>query len=235
MIGSDGDIRWVQHEVIRRLGCPNGGHIDAAQAGYFHGPDGIPTVHYEGSSSGHLVVDAHDGTMLALHPQGHVQHGEAGRVVPGTEGVQVISSNRWGSYGVTGIYDGVGNRLSRFQPGFTCQCATPINWTGGACEHLLVCDGRGYRGIYDHEGHRLIDLDPLMPYDGDPFEQRFDRVNVKRAPLVDGPCDDLLIRLNSRIRILSADRPFTPGAGPGAQVYAPRRRGNVSWPSWTTV
>ncbi len=229
MIGPDGAIRWAQQEAIRRLGCPNGGHIDSSQAGWFDGPDATPTVHYQGSSSGHLVIDARDGTLLAVHPQGHAQGGEAGRVVPGTEGVQVVSSNRWGSYGVTAIYDGQGRRLSRLQPGFTCQHATPLNWTGDGIEHLLVCDGQGYRGIYDHRGRRLVDLDALIPFERDPFEQRYDRVNTQRGPLISDACDDILIRLNSRLRILSADRQFPPNT----RIYTPNRRGNVSWPAWS--
>ena len=228
-IAPDGRVIWVQEELVRRLGCLNGGHVDCSEAGWFDGPKGIPTVHYQGSSAGHVVVDARDGTMLAVHPQGHAQGGDAGRVIPGSQGVQVIACDRWGAYGVAAIYDNLGNRLSRFQAGFTSQSALPINWTGAGHEHLLICDGQGYRGIYDHLGRRRIDLEPLMPYDRDPFDQRFDRVNTLSEPILGGPCDDLLIRIGSRIRILTADRKFAPAQ----RVYSPVRRGNVSWPGWT--
>jgi len=228
MLDASGNVRWSQEEMLRRLGCLNGGHVDCAQSGYFDGPEGIPLLHYQGSSAGHVVIDARNGAILAVHPQGHSQCGNAGRVIPGSEGVQVVSSNRWGGYGVTAIYDAVGNRLSRFQPGFTCQEATPINWTGEGHEHLLVCDGQGYRGIYDHLGRRLIDLDSLIPYATGAFEQRFDRTNTLNSPMFGGPCDDLLIRIGNRIRILSAKRPFAPGT----KVYKPSRRGNVSMPGW---
>lgn len=231
LISPDGEIRWVQEEIMRRLGCPNGGHIDSAQAGYFDGPDQPPTWHVQGSSSGHLVVNAATGKMLAVHPQGHVQSGTAGWVVPGDEAVQIISSNRWGSYGVTGIYSGQGRRLSRFQPGFTCQSASPINWTGTAPEHLLVCDGQGYRGIYSWRGERLFDLEPWIPYSSDPFSQRYDRVNTLNTPIVQPYADDLLIRIGNRIRVLTAERPVAAGN----RAYTPRRQANISWPAWTTT
>ena len=231
LIDAAGKIRWAQDEVIRRLGCLNGGHVDCTQAGWFDGPEGIPTIHFQGSSAGHVVLDARDGTLLAVHPQGHSQCGLAGRVVPGTDGVQVIASNRWGSYGVTAVYDAVGNRLSRFQAGFTSQMAAPINWSGRRAEHLLVCDGQGYRGLYDHCGVRLIDLEPFIPYTQDPFTQRYDRVNTLHTPMLGGPCDDLLIRCGSRLRIVTAERRFASGT----RVYAPVRRGNASLPGYRTL
>ncbi|MCC5828317.1 MAG: hypothetical protein JJU36_02610 [Phycisphaeraceae bacterium] len=228
-IGADGRIRWVQDEVLRRLGCPNGGHVDSTQAGYFAGPNQPPTAHYQGSSAGHIVLDARDGTLLAVHPQGHAQSGHAGRIVPDYDGVAVSSSNRWGSYGVTAIYDAVGNRLGRFQPGFTSQGAKPINWAGLDYEHLLVCDGQGYRGIYDHLGRRLLDLEPWMPYTAGAFSQRYDRINTLNAPISHPACDDLLIRMGNRIRVLGAKRPLPAR---GSRKFRPQRRGNVSWPAW---
>lgn len=229
LVSLEGCIRWTQDELARRLRCPNGHHIDQTEFGHFDGPDAPATIHCQSSSAGHLVLDALTGAMIAVHPQGHVQTGNAARIVPGLEGMQVISSNRWGSYGLTAVYDGQGRRLARFQPGFTCQYAHGLNWTGAGYEHLLVCDGQGYRGIYNHLGERLIDLDPLVPYgDADAHAQRFDRVNTIRGPFLGGLCDDLLIRIGTRIRLVSADRP----AERGAPVYCPLRRGNASFPRW---
>ena len=192
-----GNLRWQQDEVIRRLKCPNGGHVDATVMGFFDGPDAPPTVHMASSSAGHNVADARTGELLAWHPQGHVQTVTTGRVMPGLPGTQVIATNRWGSYGVTGIYAGNGRRLGRIQPGFVCQSTKPVTWLPGELQHLLVCDGPGWRGIYDHTGQRLVDLDPFVPYD-DPFRQRYDRVQVWRL------ANGILLRCGTRLRILEA-------------------------------
>jgi hypothetical protein len=205
-----GRMLWKQDEVIRRLKCPNGGHVDATVMGFFDGPDAPPTVHMASSSAGHNVADGRTGELLASHPQGHVQTVTSGRVVPGRPGAQVIATNRWGSYGVTGIYAGDGRRLARFQPGFVCQSAKTIHWVPGELQHLLVVDGPGWRGIYDHTGRRLVDLDPLVPYDT-PFRQRYDRVQAWRL------ARGLLLRCGTRLRVVDshgnrADQPPRPFA-----------------------
>jgi hypothetical protein len=195
-----GEMLWKLDEVVRRLKCPNGGHVDATVMGFFDGPDAAPTVHMAASSAGHIVADARTGEILVVHPQGHVQTVTTGRVVPGAPGTQVISTNRWGSYGVTGIYAGTGRRLGRIQPGFVCQSTKPISWMPGDLQHLLVCDGPGWRGIYDHTGRRLVDLDPFVPHD-DAHRQRYDRVQVWRLGT-----GKILLRRGNQLRIVAAKR-----------------------------
>ncbi len=231
LLSADGQVIWTQEEIARRLKCPNGGHVDSSVMGYFAGPEAPPTLHLSSSSAGHIVCDARSGEILAAHPSGHAQFISAGSIVPGSEWVFPISTNRWGSYGVTRLVAPMGEMVGRFQPGFVCQSTTPLNWTGDGTELLLVLDGPGWRGIYDHQGHRLLDLDPLVPY-SDAFAQRYDRVNKRRAPLVAGdPRDTIVIRLGNRLRLIAPDRPLSPGS----RVFAPERRTNISWPGWTTV
>jgi hypothetical protein len=193
-----GEMLWKLDEVVRRLKCPNGGHVDASVMGYFDGPDAPPTVHMASSSAGHIVADARTGELLAVHPQGHVQTVTTGRIWPGEAGIQVIATNRWGGYGVTGIYTGNGRRLGRIQPGFVCQSTKPVSWAAGDLQHLLVCDGPGWRSIYDHTGRRLVDLDPFVPYD-DAHRQRYDRVQVWRLGT-----GRILLRRGNRLRIVAA-------------------------------
>jgi len=197
----NGVMRWKLDEVVRRLLCPNGGHVDASVMGFFDGSDAPPTVHLAASSAGHIVVDARTGEVLVAHPQGHVQTCSAGRVVPGESGTQVISTNRWGSYGVTAVYTGNGRRLARFQPGFSCHRVTPIHWDEGDLQHLLVVDGRGWRGIYDHKGCLKVDLDAFVPYD-DPFRQRNDQVQAWLVRVAGQSGEGILMRCGSRLRVL---------------------------------
>ncbi|MFP4106118.1 MAG: hypothetical protein ACLFVU_08510, partial [Phycisphaerae bacterium] len=231
LLSADGEVLWRQDEITRRLLVPNGGHVDSSTMGFFAGPDAAPTLQMASSSAGHLVCNARTGEMLAAHPQGHAQSVSAGCVIPGSSDVHTISSNRWGNYGVMGIYAPNGERVSRFQPGFVCQNSKPLNWTGDGLEHLLICDGPGWRGIYDHLGNRLIDLDSLVPYD-DPFAQRYDRVNVSRVALRDGdPRDVIILRRGNTIRLIGPADTLDKGS----KVFAPERRTNTSWPGWTTV
>ncbi len=225
LIDADGKILWSQEEVARRLKCPNGGHVDSSVMGFFAGQDQPPTVHMASSSAGHLVSDAGTGELIAVHPQGHVQSARAGRVVPGRQDVQVIAGCRWGSYGVMGIYAADGTRLGRFQPGFVCQNAQPVNWTGQDSELLLVCDGPGWRGLYDHTGRRLMELDSLVPYN-DAFEQRYYRVQAWRGRMFGGdPRDAIILRIRNKLRIIAPS-----GEPPAGRPLRPRRRTTVSWP-----
>lgn len=193
-----GENLWIQKEVIDRLKCPNGKHVDSTVMGFFNGMDTAPTVHMAASSAGHIVADALTGRIIAVHPQGHVQCCTSGRVIPGLQSEQVIATNRWGSYGVTAIYSGDGRRLSRFQPGFICQEVKPIWWGNSDFQYLLVVDGQGWRGIYDYQGERLIDIDPLVPYT-DRFVQRYDRVQA--WVLKDG----ILLRIGNRLRVIAPE------------------------------
>ncbi len=224
LLSADGEPMWRQDEILRRLKVPNGGHVDSSVMGFFAGPDAPPTLHMASSSAGHLVCNARTGEMLAAHPQGHAQSVSAGRVIPGSEHVYAVSSNRWGSYGVTGIFAPDGRRVSRFQPGFVCQRAVPLNWTGTGLEHLMVVDGPGWRGVYDHLGNRLIDLDSLVPHD-DAFAQRYDRVQAFRAALLDGDARDVIV-----LRIRQTLRLIRPAGDAPADAYRPVRRTNISWP-----
>jgi hypothetical protein len=226
LLDADGRELWRQEEILQRLKVPNGGHVDSSVMGFFDGSDTPPTLHMAGSSAGHMVCDARTGEMLAAHPQGHVQFVSAGRIVPGSDAVHAVSSNRWGNYGVTGIYAPDGRRVERFQPGFVCQQAQPVNWTAGDVEHLLVVDGPGWRGIYDHLGRRLIDLDQHVPCAEGAFAQRYDRVQAFRFPLMPGdPRDVIILRCRDTLRLI---RPV--GDCPGENTCCPQRRTNTSWP-----
>ncbi len=225
LLSADGETIWRQDEITRRLKVPNGGHVDSSVMGFFAGPDARPTLHMASSSAGHLVCDARTGELLAAHPQGHTQTIAAGRIVPDSDCVHAVSGNRWGNYGVTAIYEPMGTRVGRFQPGFVCQSAKPVNWLATGLEHLLVVDGPGWRGIYDHLGRRLIELDSLVPYD-DPFAQRYDRVQAFRAALRQGdPRDVVVLRVGNKLRLIAPAGEPAEGA-----TYRPVRRTNVSWP-----
>lgn len=230
LLSSTGEIIWQQDEVIRRLLCPNGGHIDSMIIGFFDGPDAPPTIHCASSSAGHIVLNARTGALLAAHPQGHAQSAGGGSVIPNTHGVQAWSVNRWSCYGVAGIYAGQSKRLRRLQAGFTYQNMVAVNWDGSGLEYLLVADARDYRGLYDHLGRRVLDLESFVP-GWDVHERRHDRLNVMVAPLLGGGCDNILLRVGTEIVILAPAITFEAGQ----RIFTPYRRDRVSWPRWTIM
>lgn len=223
-----GRIRWRQEELLKHLTVPNGGHVDASQMGPFAGPDTDPVLHCQGSSGGHLVANARTGETLIDHPQGHVQGGCAAALVPGEPGLQVAACNRWGNYGLMGIYAADGRRLARSQPNYRNDSPTSVNWDGTGTELLLLAHDPSRAGLYDYRGRRLVDLQPYLPdhytanianRERDLFTQPLGKAD---------PRDALILRFGRELRIVRPD----PDTRPTGRCYAPYRRSKVSWPGW---
>lgn len=206
LIAPDGHEVWRQEELLRRLRVPNAGHVDAAQMGFFSDDPDLPVIHMEGSSAGHLVADARDGSTLVDHPQGHVQGGCAGRFVPGEPGIQVAASCRHGNYGILAVYSGDGRRLSRFQPDYRTDCPRSIHWDGSGIELLLIANDPQRAALFDWKGRPLVPLSSLLSdtyVPTIPNKQR-DFVTV---PIGNDPRDCLLIRIGNEIRFIRPEGP----------------------------
>lgn len=226
LVSPDGGEIWRQEELLRNLRQPNAGHVDAAQMGFFCSDLSIPVIHMEGSSAGHLVADARDGSTIIDHPQGHVQGGCAARFVPGEEGLQVAASCRHGNYGILAVYSGDGRRLSRFQPDYRTDCPFSINWDGSGTELILVGKDPQRAGLYDWMGRCLVPLAPLMPDGYDPNIPNRQRDFII-SPIGADPRDCLLVRINRTIHFIR------PSGDPPRRCYKPVRRSGVSLPGWT--
>jgi hypothetical protein len=225
LFSADGKLLWQQEEVARRLKVPNAGHVDAAVMGFFGGPGDEPTVHMASSSAGHLVANARTGELLAAHPQGHVQGITAGAFVPGEQGIQVVSMNRWGNYGLTGVYAAAGRRLGRFQGDYECDAPWPVNWTADGRELILVAGEPRAVGLYDHVGRRVVDLSGLTPT-SKRFILRGKHGTRTALRLTADPRDAVILRGQGLIHIIMAGGP--PPESPRA--YVPTRRFCASLP-----
>ncbi|MGC9449976.1 MAG: hypothetical protein ACP5I4_00895 [Oceanipulchritudo sp.] len=226
LISAEGREIWRQEELLRRLKAPNAGHVDMTQMGFFCEDETIPVLHMEGSSAGHLVSDARDGSTIIDHPQGHVQGGCAARLVPGEPGIQVAASCRHGNYGILAVYSGDGRRLSRFQPDYRSDGVQPVNWDGSGIELLLIAKDPARAGLYDWRGRCLVPLTGLLPpsyLPSIPNKQR----DFVMTRIGEDPRDCLILRIHHELRFLH------PAGTPPARCYCPKRRSSVSLPAWT--
>jgi hypothetical protein len=201
LLTADGDEIWRQQDLLRRLKAPNAGHVDATQAGFFCSDPSLPVIHMESSSAGHLVVDARDGSLLAHHPQGHVQGGCAGHFVADEPGIQVAASCRHGNYGILAIYSGDGRCLSRFQPDYRTDCPQKINWDGTGTDLLVIAKDPQRAGLYDWQGRCLVPLFDMLPaaYTAEIPNKHRDFV---MKPIDDDPRDCLIVRIHNELRFI---------------------------------
>lgn len=225
LINHEGHEIWRQEELLRHLRAPNAGHVDAAQMGFFCSDPSVPVIHMEGSSAGHLVADARNGSTLVEHAQGHVQGGCAARFVPGEPGLQVAASCRHGNYGILAIYSGDGRRLSRFQPDYRTDCPASINWDGSGTELLVIAHDPRRAGFYDWKGRCLIVLNDLFPesYTANIPNKYRDFITT---PVGQDPRDCFIVRIGREMRLIR------PDGHPPARCYRPVRRSRVSLPDW---
>lgn len=225
LLGPDGAEIWRQEDLLKRLKAPNAGHVDATQAGFFCSDDSIPVIHMECSSAGHMVVDARDGSVIAHHPQGHVQGGCAGRFVPGEPGLQVAACCRHGNYGILAIYAGDGRRLSRFQPDYRTDIPHSINWDGSGTELLVIAKDPRRAGLFDWLGRCLVPLSGLLPDAYHPNIPNRHRDFISIA-IGNDPRDCLLVRIGAELRFIH------PSGNPPGRCYHPVRHSAVSLPGW---
>jgi len=230
LIDGAGKEIWRQAHLLGSLKKPNAGHVDATQMGFFASDADMPVIHLEGSSAGHTVLDARDGSLLIEHAQGHVQGGFAAKLVTDIPGLQIAASCRHGNYGILAVYTGEGERIARFQPDFLTDCPHYINWTGMGTELILVGKDPLRAGLFDVAGNCVVPLWDALPegYDKTMPNKYRDMIALPLNPTED-PRDSLVVRIHHKIRVLS---PNTPAP---KHCYAPKRFGTVSLPGWVDL
>ena len=105
------------------------------------------------------------GHLLKQNILGHVGHLGVAELDMEMQGLEVISSNKWGSKGLAHVMDAGGNFISSFLPPsgvFRCQT---VNWKGDGEEFFMTSADTIGGGLYDGNGELAV----AFPSDGHPM------------------------------------------------------------------
>ena len=123
----------------------------------------IPSLVYAAGDWGLLYYDF-NGNLLKQNVLGHVQYVSVGNFDAELTGLELVTSNYWGSDGLIHLVDSAGDVRANFLPGSgLCRCQ-PVNWKGDGEEFILASADSIQGGLYDAHGQ----LSALFPADGHP-------------------------------------------------------------------
>jgi hypothetical protein len=166
-----------------------------------------PCLVYAAGDWGQIYYDF-SGHLIKQNILGHVSHLGIAELNMELQGLEVISSNQWGSNGLAHTMDAGGNVLNGFLPEsgvFRCQT---VNWKGDGEEFFITSADTLRGGLFDGEGQLAVDF----PADGHP-------VSYYLATDLTGDARDEIILWDSReLWIYTQDD--NPRMG---NTYSPRR------------
>jgi hypothetical protein len=123
-----------------------------------------PCLVYAAGDWGLLYYDF-SGHLLKQNILGHVSHLGIADLDMEMQGLEIISSNRWGSKGLAHVMDAGGNVINSFLPQsgvFRCQT---VNWKGDGEEFFMTSADTIRGGLYDANGELAV----AFPSDGHPL------------------------------------------------------------------
>ncbi|MDF1575444.1 MAG: hypothetical protein P1P86_09660 [Bacteroidales bacterium] len=150
------------------------------------GDQRIPCLVYAAGDWGLLYYDFEDH-LLKQHILGHVSHLGVAELNLESPGLEVVTSNGWGSRGLAHVLDANGTLHTGFLPEsgeFRCQS---VNWKGDGEEFFITSADSVRGGMYDGHGQ----LSVAFPPDGHP-------VSCYLATDLTGDARDEIILWNSR-------------------------------------
>jgi hypothetical protein len=128
-----------------------------------NGDQVTPCIVYAAGDWGLLYYDF-EGHLLKQNILGHVSHLGVADLDAESPGLEIFTSNRWGSLGLSHILDASGNLKARFQSEsgvFRCQM---VNWKGDGEEFFISSADSTRGGLFDKAGQ----LSVVFPADGHP-------------------------------------------------------------------
>ena len=151
-------------ELIKDVGAHIGDHCEGvAVYEMVDGDQHIPCLVYAAGDWGLIYYDF-EGQLLKQNILGHVGHLGVADLDAESPGLEVITSNSWGSNGLAHVMDASGTVKAGFLPEsgvFRCQT---INWKGDGEEFFITSADTLNGGLYDGMGQ----LSVLFPADGHP-------------------------------------------------------------------
>ncbi len=113
--------------------------------------DAAPRILFGAGDWGTMVYNT-DGKLLLHHPVGHVQSLTIANLRSDLPGLEMVSSNFWGSQGIIYLYDANGQIYSSFEPGSHGSMCLPVNWRGDGVEYFLLNTSAGDGGLFNGRG-----------------------------------------------------------------------------------
>ncbi|MEZ5072314.1 MAG: hypothetical protein R2751_15460 [Bacteroidales bacterium] len=146
---------------------------------------------------GQLYVDF-QGHVLKQNIQGHVAFLSAGDFDLERPGLEIVSSNQWGSEGEVHVCDETGKVFSRFVARSGPHRCQPVNWKGDGEEFFLSAADSVSGGLLDVLGQQAV----AFPDDGHPVR------SYQVLDLTGDARDEILVWDASQIRIYTqSDNP----------------------------
>ncbi len=123
----------------------------------------VPCLIYAAGDWGLIYFDF-NGNLLKQNIMGHVQFLSVADFDLELPGLEVASSNQWGSDGLVHILESSGEVISKFLPASGVSRCLPVNWKGDGEEFLITSADSIKGGMVDRSGQVAVGF----PSDGHP-------------------------------------------------------------------
>jgi hypothetical protein len=167
----------------------------------------IPSLVYAAGDWGLLYFDF-NGNLLKQNVMGHVQYVGVGNFDAGMMGLELVTSNYWGSDGLIHLIDSTGEVRSNFMPQNGQSRCQPVNWKGDGEEFIITSAESASGGMFTAAGR----LSVAFPDDGHPQQCYF------ALDLTGDARDELIVWDPDQLWIYTQDD--NPRMG---NTYAPQR------------
>lgn len=154
----------------------------------------IPCLLYAAGDWGLMYFDF-QGNLLKQHIMGHVDYVSVADFHLDLPGLEVVTSNHWGSDGLVHILASTGNVLCNFLPVPSVSRCLPVNWKGDGEEFFITSADSILGGMVDYLGQPAV----MFPSDGHPVTCYMvqDLTGDVRDEVLVWDCDELWIYTQS--------------------------------------
>jgi hypothetical protein len=123
----------------------------------------VPSLIYAAGDWGLMYFDF-NGNLLKQNIMGNVQYLSVADFDAEQAGLEIATSNHWGSDGLVHILESSGEVHSNFMPASGVNRCLPVNWKGDGEEFLITSADSILGGMFDIDGQPAV----RFPSDGHP-------------------------------------------------------------------